>query len=258
VTFALGDALLAGPRAIVRAPESYLAWVLISFVEARAHSALVLSMRRTMLSGPAPPGVGMAEAGLTALLPILFSTLLTAAALRAVLQPQARAFAYLRLGPAELRILVLEALGFAVFLGLTFAISGVVSNAMAAVGQPILAGRALLIGAVAGGIAVIRFATAPAIVLDEGRLDLAGAWRNTRGLFWRLALLLFVVAGAEEVLADAVLPRLGHVGFATPWLDPARLAQEAWSALLDSLALVSTAGILVGAYRAGRAAQTPG
>jgi hypothetical protein len=117
--------------------------------------------------------------------------------------------------------------------------------------RPLLGGSALLIGSVAAALVLMRFALAPAMLVDERRLDLMAAWRASRG---RYLVLVVVVIGAM------VLERLVGSGVSSlavqPELDswqalfsPMRLIVLAWRSLTGVAALALMAGAVATVWR---------
>ncbi len=100
---------------------------------------------------------------------------------------------------------------------------------------------------------LVRLSLAPSYTLATGRIDLAGAWRLTRGRFWPMlgAYVLAGVLGAVVLMLGlvvtaalvAVIGGMGALGqIARPdyaslgaFYTPARLAQTAVSAALNAL-----------------------
>jgi hypothetical protein len=234
------ETALAGLRLIGRSPLAVLAWVGVRLAEQYASLAVLLAAR---LWGAAP-GVGAVWAVLVAL---PFEAVLVAAILRAELKPQARAFAYLRLGRVEANMA-----GLLVLAGLAGALIAVPTAVAAAyvvfaLKQSLLGGSTLLIGSVAAALALMRFAPAPAMLADERRLDLIAAWRASRG---RYLVLVVVVIGAM------VLERLAGSGVSSLAVQP---ELDSWQALFSPMRLIvlawrSLTGVAALALMAGAAA----
>jgi hypothetical protein len=153
---------------------------------------------------------------------------------RAVLRPTESRFGYLRLAGDELRQLGLFALLFALALGVSFAVALVTIVIMVlfsmAAGQPGAAmAIAILLPLIFCGaiLAAVRLSLASPLTFATGRIDLAGAWRLTRGRFWPLfgayliALALsFVVMIAVLAIALAAVAVVGGLGALAPALQP--------------------------------------
>lgn len=243
----LGEAILAGPRLIARAPLSFLAWVGVRLAEQYVTLAVLLAARQA----GAALGVGPAWSALASL---PFEALLVSALLRGQLRPQARAFAWLRAGRVEFRmagLLILAALA-AVVIALP------VSIAVAYLGfglrQPLIAESSLTTGALVAAVVLMRFAPLPAILVDENRVDFRQALRASRG---RHLLLAVVVIGAVvlERVIGAALPGLASPPALSSWSalgSPIRLAGLAWRSLLGIASLAVTTGAVATIWRAFR------
>jgi hypothetical protein len=241
------QAALAGPRLIARSPLAFLAWVAVRLAEQYVSLAVLLAAAR----GGAAYGVGGVWA---VLLSLPFEGVLVAAILRAELEPRKRAFAYLRIGGVEANMAGLLAL--AGLVGALIAVPASIAAAYLAIAlkQRLLAGSALLVGSAAAALVLMRFAPAPAILVDQGRLDLPAAWRASRG---RYGLLVAVVLGAtvlESLLGSAAV-RLAAPPSPTDWaalFSPARLIILAWRSLTGVAALALMAGAAATVWRAAK------
>lgn len=240
-------AALAGPRLIGRSPLAFLAWVGMRLAEQYVSLAILLAARL----GGAALGVGAVWA---VLLAVPFEAVLVAAMLRAELKPEKPAFAFLRLGIVEANMA-----GLLVLAGLAGALVAVPASIAAAYAafalkQRLLAGSALVIGALAAALMLMRFAPAPAVLVDERRVDLGAAWRASRG---RYLVLVLVVVGAtvlERLLGSAasslaVQPELGSWGALA---SPLRLIVLAWRSLTGVAALALMAGAVATVWRAAK------
>jgi hypothetical protein len=143
------EALLAGPRLIGRSPLAFIAWVGVRLVEQYASLAILLATRL----GGAAPGVGAVWAVLIAL---PFEAVLVAGILRALLKPEKRAFAFLRLSVVEANMAGLLVL--AGLVGAIIAVPGSIAAAYIAFAlkQQLLAGSALVVGSVVAALAMMR------------------------------------------------------------------------------------------------------
>ena len=120
--------------------------------------------------------------------------------------------------------------------------------------QKLLAGSALMIGQVAAALVLMRFSPAPAILVDGRRLDLAAAWRASRG---RYLLLVAVVVGATvlERLLGSAAAGLASQPDLMAWGDlvsPGRLIILAWRSLTGVAALAIMAGAIAAVWRASK------
>ena len=241
---AICGALLAGPRLLAGSPLSFLGWVLVRIAEQYVTLAVLLAARL----GGAVLGVGAVWAVLLAL---PFEAVLVAALLRAELRPQAKAFAYLRLGRVEFNMA-----GLLVLAGLAgAAVALPVSIAAAYVGfglrQPLVAGSSLAIGSVAAALVLMRFAPAAAMVAEGGRVDLAAAWRASRGRYVLLAAVVIGAAAVERVLGAAVAGAIAPPELSS-WAAlaaPLRFAGLAWRSLIGVAALAVMTGAVATVWR---------
>jgi hypothetical protein len=238
------EAALAGLRLIGRSPLAFLAWVGVRLAEQYVSLAILLAARL----GGAVQGVGAVWAVLLAL---PFEAVLVSAILRAELKPQARAFAYLRLGAVEANmvgLLLLAGLAGALIAAPTAIVAAYVVFALK---QPLLAGSALLIGSVAAALALMRFAPAPAILVDERRLDLIAAWRASRGRYLVLVVVVIGAMALERVVGSSVSSLAVQPELNT-WqalFSPTRLIILAWRSLTGVAALALMAGACATVWR---------
>lgn len=238
---------LAGARLIGRSPLAFLAWVAVRLASEYVGLAVLLAARL----GHAAPGVGAVWA---VLLSLPFEAVLVAAVLRALLAPQRRSFAFLRLSPVEASMA-----GLLVLAGLTGVLIALPASIAAAyiafaLRQRLLAGQALLIGTLVAALVLMRFAPAPAIVVDERRLDLIGAWRASKGRYW---VLVVVVVGATvlERLAGGAVSTLALQPELASWAvlaSPMRLIVLLWRSLTGVAALALMAGAAATVWRAAK------
>ncbi len=119
----------------------------------------------------------------------IYSVLLPAA-LRMVLRPGESAGAFLRVGPAEGRqlvvIVVVSVLIFAVYVGAVLVggiVGGILSLATPALAQIIIF-LAILMAVGACLYVMVRLSLAGAQTLAEQRINIFGSWALTRGRFW--------------------------------------------------------------------------
>jgi hypothetical protein len=121
---------------------------------------------------------------------LLFAAVMAAAVYRAVLRPQERGFAYLRLGADELRqlavLLLLGVAGAVIFAPLFIAL-------FMGIGAASVNGDPGLIAAVIAAVPIliclyvfllVRFSLAQAATFAERRIVILGSWRLTAGRFW--------------------------------------------------------------------------
>ncbi|WP_422055850.1 hypothetical protein [Sphingomonas sp.] len=142
----------------------------------------------------------------------LVGIILYAAAMRAVLRPDAGGFAYLRLGMDELRLLGLLILfsivGFVLMVGFMILLG--LLGVGAAMGSQSSGGTVIVM--IVGMIAmftvmlyfIVRFSLAFPLTLHRGRITLGEAWRLSRGRFWTLFGAAVVITVLVSVLNMAV------------------------------------------------------
>ena len=154
-------------------------------------------------------------------LSLISTALFTCAVLRAVLRPQDSRFGYLRFGADELRMMLLYLLFAVIYIAvMTVALVGVVLVAsglgmvLGAVGGSgtaagLLAGLLTFCGLIAAAVwLAVRLSLAPAMTFAHGRLQLAEAWKLTRGRFWALLgayFISWVLAVVVSLLGMAIV-----------------------------------------------------
>lgn len=202
-----------GLRLVERAPKAVLVWGLIYFaIQGILPFALVLlvlgpEILDAMLSTAASPQM-IEELQLRAnlvqllLLPatVAIQAVLTAAVIRAILTPEdSRAF-WLRLGPAEGWLMLLQVVAFFLALLVGLPIFGVVALAVFLAGQSSQA-LAVITGLVLGGMALAstlwiaaRFSLAPSLTVRDGKFRLFESWALTRGHAGRILLAWLLMA----------------------------------------------------------------
>lgn len=240
------DAVLAGPRLMVRAPWSFVAWVALRIVEQYVTLAILLA---ASFAG----SVDVATVWST-LASLPFEAVLIAAMLRAQLDPQDQGVAWFRLSVVELKMAGLLVLATLVGLLVAFPVTIGVAELVFGLKRRALAQFVPMIGAAAAGLALMRFAPALAILVDVGRIDLGGAWRASRGRYVILAAILLGVAALENLLALAPLFRGAPPVFAS-WsamLSPMRYLSLAWRSLLSVASLTVMTGAVATVWRASR------
>jgi hypothetical protein len=208
-----GEALSAGFRIIRRAPQAFALWVVFDLVVGFLPSLLL----RAVMGGSADPAQGAASSGLIVLitfpLALLTVSVMMSAAFRAQLTPDDNRYFYLRLGRQELwvagAVIVLAVvwiLGFflaliplAIVGGIAAAGAGALSGSGgAAIAGSILVAVLLYIAMFAAAIwGFLRLSLMLPLAFTEGRIDIAGAWRLSKGNVWQMLgvwLVIFVIA----------------------------------------------------------------
>lgn len=215
------DATLEGIQTMRRKPLTVLAWAGFSLVMLPILGLLVKIVLgedgRQVLAGrgsSADPrdllDLVMQMGGVMVLLvalALLLGSVLQAAIIRSVLEPNNRRFAYLRLGKEELQLLVVSLITWAAALVCTVIPSGVL-----VLGSALLTGAAQAWFAFLGGLAVIGFSLWVAVRLSllgphafsHHHIDIRAAWMQTHGQFLRL-LGMFVMT----MLLSVLVPLLG-------------------------------------------------
>lgn len=134
---------------------------------------------------------------------LLVQALLAPALYRAVLKPEARRFAYLRIGMDEVRALVI----FVVTAAISFALSFGGDAAEALATQTVGSWMAVIVGTAVSMASIylaVRFSLLAPRSVREGRFVIKPALDTTKRLFWPL-LGMGVIAGAMAVLVVMLL-----------------------------------------------------
>jgi hypothetical protein len=194
--------VLAGGFATLRTrPWAVAIWALVYIAAAVVVGLTMRSWFAPMMLGGTTPGPQaisqmmnmMSRLFLIELVYLVVILILFAAAMRAVIRPEAPGFAYIRLGGDEARIV-----GLAIFLFVLFYIALIVGMMVVTLIAVAVAGTAgaaaavpvgILEGIVLIGVFVyvqVRLSLALPLTLLRGRFVLAESWRLTRGRFWSL------------------------------------------------------------------------
>jgi hypothetical protein len=231
----IGDAVGAGFQLIRRRPFEVLAWGLAGLVTAVATFGVFGSYYASVL-GDLVRGGGMVNPmaspeGLasfqrmqgSSLLLSLFSAFVDCvvycAVFRAVIHPEQRRFAYLRIGAPEVFALVLVIAGYValvVMVVITILIIGaVVAGLMAAhaaavgVIVGVLGGLALLAGL---AYALLRLSLIVPMMVSDGRFHFADAWRLTSrhvGALLVVSIAIFAVLLVAQIVIGLIMLSLG-------------------------------------------------
>jgi hypothetical protein len=271
MSFSPSQTALEGFRLVRRRPASFVVWALFGGLIVEAFVAAVMYAYGDMFaftgdwaSRAQPPDPASIQAILQAfgrmallltagsLLLIVVMAALLAAIYRAVLAPGSKAFAYLRLGGAELRLIAFQILLMVLLWTCELSLIGVIIGVAT---TSLLVEAKIAIG-LAAGIAVVALAVfllvrlslaGPTIVARE-RMDIGAAWRMTRGRFWPLlwtGLLAYALAIAVSMVANvfiqpimfAVMPQFGGV---LPGSDPL----AGWRYAMDNRVLFGAFALL--------------
>ncbi len=211
---------LEGVRLIGRRPVSTLIWSLLmglwvgGFMAGLFFGITIIRDAADWTEGDfaRPFGVFLAIWFGTMCVTLVLFSVLQCAIYRSVLDPRARAFAYLRFGPVEGGMLVLQLVFLVVMAILEFGGFAVVISVSYA---PLLLWVKILIGTAvvatclsAFCILGARLALAGPRLVSVGRLDLGGAWTLSRGHFWTLlgmAVLAMALSSVFSMIAQLIL-----------------------------------------------------
>jgi len=205
------DAALEGLRIMRRHPVVVLAWAGFSLVTLPLLGLLVkmvlgeqdradLALRSSSADPREILDIVSRLGGVMVLLIMLalvLGAILSAAIMRAVLHPEQRRWAYLRVGREDLRLLVVSLIHWAATLMVMVIPGGVVALGTALLGGTPVAGWFGFLGA----LTVIGLSTWVAVRLSllaphafmVGHIDPRAAWLLTHGQFWRLLAMLVIV-----------------------------------------------------------------
>lgn len=240
------QALLAGARLIRSAPLAVLLWALLRIVEQYLSLAAILAFRNP---GGLDPG---AVLGVLVVLP--FEAVLVSAVFRAHLRPACATSGFVRFGRTEAKMAGVMLLG--AMAGLLIALPASIAASYAAyfMRQPGFGGQALSIGTAAAALGLMRLAPVPAVLVDEGHVDLRAAWNASRGRYWGLVLIALAAGMVERLLDEAL-----RWGLLPPALDswaalasPSRFVAIAWHGLVSVAALTALAGAVAVVWRSAR------
>jgi hypothetical protein len=239
----VGGAIASGFGLIRRKPLAVLAWGFVQALGLGGFFAAYAGFILTFIGGAATlpsgsqmtesqayamfGGMMMAEGGifLAAMVMMIVRTIVWAAAMRAVLHPERDAWAYLRLGAAELfLVLLIFGLGFVA----NFAVLPLMPL-MLVIGGLVLAHQwiaAIIVGVLTfvAMIAIViylelRFVLLAPMIIDDGKFHFLEAWRLSRGRVGRLFLVGLGVVGI--VLATELVIYLLMVATGLGGLDMA-------------------------------------
>jgi hypothetical protein len=201
--FSASDAALEGFRISRERPRVLLGWTLFTLFASVVGAVITITMPKEAraaldaLANEQAPDLEALLEMLTAVSPILIVGLLVqrmmdAAVYRVILRGGEGKFAYLRLGPDELRLAALRLI-FLVLAVLLIAVVQFCIAILAVVASPLGQGPMLLVAFVAevfswGVILMIavRMSLASVITFETGKLSILESWELTRGQFWPL------------------------------------------------------------------------
>jgi len=259
--FAVDRALGAGFSVIRRRPAVLLAWGLAYFLFGLLPPSLFwMRMWPAMVAQSAvrpgdPQAMMAAMSGLSAWAPVLWllalilMSVMYGAVFRAVLQPQDRAFFYLRLSGRELW-LGLTTLALLVVFGLGAVVLSVIVGVIAHTAPwyvTLIAVIACLVGMI---WLILRLSLSMPMAFAEHRFVFAQSWRLTEGLALKLfgmaLCLILIVIVAELVILAPVMLTFGLTGgLARLAEEPGRAAAAAAPWLIVAAVVFSFFGALV-------------
>lgn len=304
MAFSGSDAAFEGFRLVRRNPMALVAWTLlyavVSLLSLFAMSGAIGPLtewgeRMEALEGTSPTpeevlaafqGLGQVMLSLSWLIPVSLavSAMLMAAVARAVLNPRAGGFGYLRLGMDELRVfvvtLVLGILMFCAWMALAVLVGVLVGIAGASGANWMW--LLVVLGALAGVAAIIwiavRLSLAVPMTVAENRFAFFDSFSLTRGRFWSLlgmAVIAFVMVLVISLLSWVVTLPLSMMVGTDVWAggssDPETIAAaldvtNPWvilSALAEAVIYALTVGVMYAPFAAayrdlkGLGAETP-
>ena len=306
MAFSASDAAFEGFRLVRRKPVALIAWALLYavlslasvFAMSNAIGLMVEWGERAEALESAEPtqaevmavfqGLGEVMLSLAWLLPVslIVGAMLMAAVARAVLNPRAGGFGYLRLGMDEVRVfvvsLVLCILLFCAWLALALLV-GLLAGVAGATGASWL-WLVVVLGGLAGLAAIVwlavRLSLAVPITVAENRFAIFDSFALTKGRFWPLlgmAVIAFVMVMVISLLAMIITLPLNLMSGLETWSfgsggsDPEIIAAaldltNPWvivNALVEAVIYALTVGVMYApfavAYRdiKGLGAETP-
>ena len=162
----------------------------VAALQAMAQSSTIDMAKLQALADDLTPAFGFAS-----LLLLVFGAVLRTAILRVYMAKEPQAWAGLRLGGEELRVLGAYASMMAILAGalvVAMGVSAAVEMVSQAAGLPVLA-----LGVLAAVALMVRLSLLPTVAYAERKVSPQRSWLLTRGVFWRLVaafVLLFAVA----------------------------------------------------------------
>lgn len=243
----VGDIIGGGFRLVRERIASVAVWALLYLA---MNVAVVFAMRPFMLNmmamqaataaGTAPDPTAMLSGmgtafGVYALLMIGLLVLYTAA-LRSAVRPQESAFAYLRLGMDELRMLaigVIFMVGFFILYILLALVAGVIGAVVGFIARDAIFPVAVVLIVAVMCVLVffqVRFSLAFALTMFRGKIMIGEAWQISKGRFWTLfgayfVLGLIVFASAMVIFTISAGPyfaELSQSGFSPAGMQAAQ------------------------------------
>lgn len=230
---AIGEAIGEGFRLIARRPLTILAWGFARVVFAAGVFALMAPIYFAMIgqfanfaaSGAYNPqnlaAIQSLQGGslLITLVGLFFGSVLYCAVFRSVMFPDQGAWAYLRVGAAELFFFLFFIGGFiSMFIGMFIVLIPllIIAGVAAFAHAPVISAIAIIGGylAILVGLvwAICRVSMVGPMMVEDGKFHVFDAWALTKGHVWSLfmiALLVVVILIAIEVVLGVIALAIG-------------------------------------------------
>lgn len=256
--FSATNAAFEGFRLVRRNPIALVAWTLVYLVYTLAalyasggmmrSMGVLMEQMQALEEGPPPTSLeafapimesyvaAMSHMAWAIPLSMVISAVLMAAIARAVLNPSASGFGYLRLGMDEVRVLVVT-LVLSILIGIISCVAFVAAAVIGGVAINMLEGWGALVMVIAMLAAaafviwlVVRLSLAVPIIIEEKRFAFFDSFAVTRGRFWPLlgmAIIAGIMAVIITILAGIVSMPISMMGgmsiFGSMGDDPAEM-----------------------------------
>lgn len=292
--FSATDAAFEGFRLARHHPKAVGLWALAALVFNLSMMTVLIAMAGPALAdmvamnrtGAVPDtaesmaAIGTMVVAYMALLPLmfLFLAIFAGAIYRASSRPGAGAWGFLRLGPDELRLLVvsvvvgLMGLVTVMVISIVVAIVGSIIGVALSGGQPnavamVVTVLLLYVGMFFGGMAFyVKFSFAGPMTFLKQKIDIFGSWKATSGRFWALfgCYTLAVVLGMVVTLLGMAIGMAAMLAFGgavdqmlspdmsslASYFTPGMLAYVAVTSVFTALTYAIYQGPAMAAYRA--------
>ncbi len=236
MAFSATSAATEGFGIVRREPWTVAAWAVVALVFSLASTVVMIPLMGPMLAGmtsgkPVPQAQALASLGdalrvegVFVPVALISIAVFSCAVYRAVLRPDDRRFARLRIGGDELRmVLLMVVVGLIALVGIVavVVVLGVVvgvvmattpaSNGVATAVAVVVAYGAMLWGGVWLGV---RLSLAGPMTFAQRRLRITSAWKLTRGRFWPLLGSYLLALAFLLILYMVAFSFYGVIGFA--------------------------------------------